>query len=125
LPKIVASVVLASVLWAGPACVKYHYIPAAVPAEARATYAADQIVIRLNEFQDFVIDQAITNQIQTSLARQIVAWLIKTRTIIGQTPNGWQAQALIGWELLSPELLRVPQLATWVPIVNALLQGAT
>lgn len=102
-----------------------HYIPIQVPIEARATYTADQIVIRLNEFQTFVIDQAATNQIPTPLARQIVTWLIRVRTIIGQQPNGWQAQALTGWELLKDELARVPQLAPWVPVIDQLLSIGT
>jgi hypothetical protein len=104
---------------AGPA------IPTSIPPEARTAYAADQVVIRLNEFQTFVIDATLSGQIPLPLGRQIVQWLITTRTIIGQTPNGWQVQALVGWNLLKDELARVPQLAPWVPLINELILGFT
>lgn len=105
------------------ACATHHYIPVQVPAEARATYAADQVVLRLNEFQTLIIDEATAGRIPLPIARQTVTWLIKVRTIIGQTPNGWQAQALTGWELLKDEIARVPQLAPWVPVIESILGG--
>lgn len=37
--------------------------------------------------------------------------------------NGWQVQALTGWELLKDELARVPQLAPWVPVIDQLIGG--
>lgn len=119
-------VVLALVLGSGPACTKYHYIPAppvTASAPAKVAFRADQVVLRLEEFQTFIIDQATSGQIPTPTARIIVKWTVAAVTTIGQTPNGWQPTVLTGWHLIRDEVAKLPQSAQWVGVIDALLGG--
>lgn len=108
-------------LVAGPACT--HYVPVIASPAAKQAYAADQVVTRIEELQTVVIDLALSNQIPMPTARIIVKWTVAANTTIGQTPNGWQAVVSVGWRQIRDEVAKLPQLAQWVPIIDALIGG--
>ena len=114
---------LLALLVAAPACVRNHYIPVGTPPDVKAVLIADQIAIRVGEFQSFVIDGALSGAIPMQPARVAVTWTVATLKVIREQPNGWQAVAFTAWQAARPELEKAPQLGPWIGVLDAILGG--
>lgn len=113
--------ILLVVLLSGGACAS-HVPPNLTPA-ASAAYTADQIVKRIGEAQQAVIDASDANKINVADARTIVLWTRTTLKALGEAPNGWQAVALAGWPDVRALLLANATLSPWVPTLDDLLRA--
>jgi hypothetical protein len=97
-------------------------VPAAVvAANAQGVYTADQVVTRIREFQKLVIDYSRSGIIPMQTGREIVMWSRASMETIGAVPDGWQATVKKGWENVRPKVEKLPAVATWAPIIDALI----
>lgn len=112
-----------------PAC---HKAPPTIVTDAgKNAYTADQVVLRLTEFQNVVIAASDANKIRLADARRIVTWLSGDRnanppvvgllSAIQAAPAGWLAIARQGWLEQRSLVATNPELAPWVDILNGLL----
>lgn len=112
-----------------PGCL--YSAPPNLTPQAQKAYTADQVVTRLGELQNAVIDAATANKVKTADARLIVAWISGDKTttpptvgvldMIAATPSGWQAAAQVAWPRIQAALQNNPNLSVWAPIVQQLL----
>lgn len=101
--------------------------------EARAAYTADQVVVRLGELQTATIDAFHADKVTLADARLVVTWVsgdssttpptLGAVDVLRTAPAGWKATLLASWQTVRSRLLVYTALASWVPIVDSLLQG--
>lgn len=100
------------------------HAPASVVTPAgQAAYTADQIVTRLGEFQQAVIDASDANKIKVDDARTIVTWTRAALDTLKQTPGGRNALVASGWAKVRPIIAGNPQLAPWADVLDAFMGG--
>lgn len=92
------------------------------PAGAHA-YTADQIVKRLGEFQQATIDASDASKIPVATARTIVQWTTSAIQTLKTAPIGWGATARASWIPIKAQVNQLGAIASWTPIVDALLEG--
>lgn len=101
--------------------------------QGKAAYRADQVVTRLGEFQNAVIDAGRANKLTQADARAIVAWIsgdvratppvTGAIDVLNTAPQGAKATLEASWATVRPRVLANPTLASWAPIIDSLLQG--
>lgn len=101
--------------------------------QGRDSYSADQVVQRLGEFQNAVIDGRQAGKVTLADARAIVSWISGDRNaspsllgavdILKTVPQGWRATVQTSWQAIRSRVLAIPDLATWVPIIDGLLDN--
>lgn len=131
----IATVVLAVglLLSSGGLFAACHPPASIVTPAGKQAYTADQVVARLNEFQNAVIATSDAGRMRLADARAIVTWISgdinatppKTGLVqaIGAAPGGgWRAVALQEWPAIRSQLAGGP-LEQWVEIIDGLLAG--
>jgi hypothetical protein len=109
------------------------HAPATIKTDpGKRAYTADQIVQRLGEFQNAVIDAQRANKVKTEDARIIVQWLSGDGAqwpgafqVLKTAPQGWPTSLLSSWNGLRAKVAAIPALSTWADIIDQLIQGAT
>lgn len=99
----------------------------------RAAYTADQLVLRLGELQNATIDAATTQKIDLPTSRKIVTWIsgdlrstpptTGVVDVIKTAPQGWKSTVQSGWATLKPTIDKVPVLAIYSSVIDALIGG--
>ena len=119
--RALAAVVFAAVLATGCA----HAPATVVTPQGKAAYAADQVVLRVNELQAAVIQAEATGGLPRPVARNIVTWTVRADGILKDMAIGWQTALVNSWGLLKAQIpaaqLRNPLIALAVAEVDALL----
>lgn len=101
----------------------------------KRAYTANEVVLRLGEFQDVVIDSQKAGRISTETSREIVTWLsgdisttpprIGVFETLKQAPNGWPTTLFAGYQIIRPKIFDIEFLRPWVPVIDSLVAGAT
>lgn len=94
--------------------------PTLSPAATRA-YTANEIAIRVREFQTATINASDAMQIPQPQARVIVQWCVTTLEILRTTPRGWDATVRESWIKFKPEVVKFPVLAGWATAIDIIL----
>ena len=70
-----------------------------VTPQGKISYAADQIVIRVNELQNAAIAANATTppSVTTAVTGVIVRFCVSADATLAATPAGWQASLLTAW----------------------------
>lgn len=93
------------------------------PPEVVRAQQAGEVIQRIGELQQVVIDGQRMGKIKTEDARVIVTWTVATIKRLKEAPAGWAVVALGGWQDVRTTLLRDPNLSIWVGVVDELLKG--
>lgn len=93
--------------------------------QAKAAWRADQVVVRLGEFQQVVIDGSDQGKWPVQDARTIVQWTTGAIETLGRAPNGGSAVIAEGWSRVRTVVSKYPGLVIWAPVVDELLAGGT
>lgn len=89
----------------------------------KRAYTADQVVVRIGEFQQAVIDASDAKKVPEATARVIVFWTVQSMQTLKSAPVGWDAALRKTWPPVRLEVAKQPALATWAPIIDALIGG--
>lgn len=92
--------------------------PSIVTAPGKVAFTADQVVIRVNEFQKTVIQAEATGGLPTAQARVYIAWTVSADKVLKATPAGWPSTIAASWKETKG---KVPAPAN--PTVAALVAG--
>ena len=76
-------------------------------AAGKTAYTADQIVMRIGELENAVIQANSTGALNTDTTRKIVEFCVSSAATLKSTPSGWQATVSAGWKQLKPVLAGV------------------
>jgi hypothetical protein len=117
--RLAVQIGLVTLLLFGPAVFSGCAHPKLTPETPKAAVAmrADSFVVRVNELQAAVIQvcgvgpQCIPGSIDTNLARDIVQAMIDIRTVLAETPDGWQAAVKRIWMQIRPRFSGVYNVA--------------
>lgn len=97
--------------------------PVNVSPQAVRAQQAQQVIQRIGELQQAVIDGQQLGKIKTEDARVIVTWTVASLKALRDAPQGWVQSVATGWTQVRPMLLRDPNLSIWVSVVDQLIQG--
>ncbi len=89
--------------------------------QAQTAYRADQVVVRIGEFQQVVIDSSHAGTVKVGDAHVIVEWTTASLATLGATPDGWQAALKAGWPQVRTIASRYPVLVPYVTILDGIL----
>ncbi len=110
--------VLIALLLVSPAC----HAPTSIQTQAGKTaYSADQILTRVGEFQQAVIDAQQAGKIPQAQARTLVTWTVDAAKTLKATPSGWQMTVLAGWNAVKPTVAALPAIAPWVSTLDLVM----
>jgi hypothetical protein len=101
--------------------------------EGVAAWKADQVVQRLGEFQNVVIDGQRTGKVKTADARTIVSWISGDSSatppkagaldVLSHAPTGWKEVVQRGWIVVRPAVVNNASIAGWAPTIDSLVNG--
>jgi len=114
--KLVA--ILAITIALGAACAKNPNIQTPEGKRAATALEATQ---RIGEFQNFVISLSDAKKIPVDTARVIVRWCVESLKTLETAPIGWRATLDKAWASIRAEASKLPDLATWIPVIDSLL----
>ncbi len=98
MPKLLPLLLLALVLTASPILAGCRSVPATVVTPAgKAAYAADQVVVRVNELMNAAIAAQAQGALPLAAARPIVKWTIAADQTLAAVPAGWPDTLRAGW----------------------------
>lgn len=92
--RLLVIVALLVALLVTPACTPP---PTIVTQPGKVAYAADQVVVRVNELQNAAIAANAQGQLPEATTRTIVQFCVAADTTLAQTPNGWQVTVQTAW----------------------------
>lgn len=100
-----------------------HPPSSVVTPAGKAAYTADQVVKRVGEFQDAVIQLNKVGTVKDADAVRIVRFCVDTAKTLKVAPAGWQAAFVKAWALLKKDvpLLAAPPLNTYASIVDGMI----
>lgn len=101
-----------------PACA---HPPTLTTPAGQAAYTADEVVKRIVEIQQAVIDATDAGKVKVTDARVIVTWTKTALQALQQTPNGWRAIAVAGYPQVRLALRASTLTAPYVAIIDGLL----
>lgn len=117
--KTLVTLLLAVALLGNSGCAK---TPPNLTPQAQVAYKADQVVAQVGIVQQAVIDATLAKKVKDADGNVIVSWTRATLIALGQLPDGgWKAAALSTYPLVRATLLKYPQLAVYVGIVDGML----
>lgn len=103
--------------------------------QAKSAYTADQVVIRLGELQNVIIDGQKAGVVPLATARDLVTWIagdnklnppvLGAVDVLKAAPDGWKATIQTGWAIARLRLMTVTELSQWVSILDPLIEGVT
>lgn len=95
--------------------------PKTLSPTGQRVFTANEISIRVGEFQSATIAASDAKQIPQETAREIVKWCIAAQETLRSTPSGWEATLKTGWSALRPKVRALPQLSGWSTAVDIIL----
>ncbi len=75
-----------------------------VTAPGKAAFAADQIVLRVNELQQAAIDANSRGILDLGTTRIIVNWSINADVVLKTVPAGWKETILASWKVAKQDI---------------------
>ncbi len=99
--------------------------PTVITPQGRAAYAADAVVIRVNELQAAAIQANATGGLTTATTAQIVQWTVQADTVLKAAKDGWKAALVQSWGVLKGQIpaadLKNPLIVVALNAVDALI----
>ena len=89
--------------------------------EGKRAYTANEIVIRVHEFQRVVIDASDRKIIPEEVAREIVTWTVASAKTLASAPQGWQGMLRSTWLAVRERVNSLSQLSHWSFVFDAML----
>lgn len=119
--KFLAPVLFAVLLFtSAPGCA---HPPPTLTTPAQAAYTAAQVVQRIGEFQQAVIDASDAGRLPVAIAREIVQQTTATLQALAGPPTNWKDIVRQFWGAERPHLLAQPPLASWVAMLDLIVGG--
>lgn len=97
--------------------------PATLTPPAQAAFSAQQVVQRIGELQQTVIDLSDRGTIPVPIARAIVQQTTTTLKALAGPPQDWKTLARQFWAAARPQVASLPALAQWLSVLDALIGG--
>lgn len=88
---------------------------------AQRAFTANEIAIRVGEFQNATIAASDAKQIPEPVARQIVTWTVSALETLRTTPQGWDVTIRNGWIAIRPQVKQIPLLGGWATAIDIIL----
>jgi hypothetical protein len=118
--KLIGVVLLAVALVGTTAC--GSHMPPNLTPQAQVAYTADQVVVQVGIVQQAAIDATLAKKVKDADGDTIVTWTRATIKGLGELPGGgWKAAALSAYPDVRAALLKYPQLAVYVSIMDGML----
>lgn len=95
--------------------------PSIQTPEGKKIWTANEVVIRINEFQGAVIDASDLGALPVPTARTIVEWTTRSLRTIQAVPDGWLPVVAKGWAEVRPLIAEHPKLGHWTLILDLML----
>lgn len=96
-----------------------------VTPQGKVAYAADQIVLRVNELQNAAIAAEASGALPTATARIIVQFAVSADRILAAAPSGWQATLAASWAQTKTQLppIQNPALVAAISALDIVIGG--
>lgn len=96
LPVVLLACVLSFGAVALPACLP-HTPPTITTPQGQTAFKADQVVLRVNEFQNTVIALNASGEVPLDTARTLIQFCVGANRVLAATPLGWQTALITLW----------------------------
>jgi hypothetical protein len=117
----VKRLLLVVLLCLAPACAPPK---AVVTPQGQVAFTADQIIVRVGELQNAVLQANANKALDDATTKTVVTWTTAAARILKTTPSGWQATLFSGWKAVKPQIpTNNPAIALAVGAVDALVGG--
>lgn len=113
-------VVLMLALTAVPGC---RHAPPTLTPQAQAAFTLDQVVMRLGEFQQAVIDLSDAGKLDVGVARNLVQQIVVVLEAVKGPPTNWRLVITQFWVVERPIVRAQPALVQWVGLIDGLVGG--
>lgn len=88
----------------------------------KRAYTANEVALRVVEFQRVVIDSSDKQLIPVPVAREIVQWCQTVFTALEAAPQGWQAMVKSSWQQVKPKVESLGPLSHWTFVFDTMLE---
>lgn len=97
--------------------------PSIQTPEGKKVWSANEVVIRINEFQEAVITAYDLGGLPKDTAEPLVTWTVRSLRTIQKLPDGWLQVVAQGWREVRHLVPDDPKLAPLVLVLNLALGG--